>query len=226
MSHVRIDVIDSDGKPDQHSVDRLPDYCPLCLSRVSLQRPFGAIHRRPDTIEATFHCPNHRCRRLFIGYYSDIEGSPGYRLGDLQPSKPNPAQFGEAIEQVSPDFVTIYNQAKEAERNKLDEIAGPGYRKALEYLIRDYIIDKNPTKAEAIRKTALANCIKHHIDDTRIQSCAERAVWIGNDETHYYRQFHDHDIKDLKILISLTVNWIKSNILTEEYGDSMNKPDN
>ena len=36
-------------------------------------------------------------------------------------------------------FLTIYNQSLSAEDNNLDQIAGIGYRKALEFLIKDYL---------------------------------------------------------------------------------------
>jgi hypothetical protein len=44
---------------------------------------------------------------------------------------------------------------------------------------------------------------------------AQRAVWLGNDETHYERRWEDKDIDDLKRLITLTVNWIHNDLLTE-----------
>jgi hypothetical protein len=42
--------------------------------------------------------------------------------------------FPESIKQISSTFCSVYNQALQAEENKLDQVCGPGYRKALEYL--------------------------------------------------------------------------------------------
>ena len=49
----------------------------------------------------------------------------------------------------------------------------------------------------------------------------KRAVWLGNDETHYVRKWEDKDISDLKRLIKLTVNWIENNLLTQDYMSTM-----
>jgi hypothetical protein len=67
----------------------------------------------------------------------------------------------------------------------------------------------------------LGKVISDHIDDHRIQDIAKRAAWVGNDETHYYRKWPDKDIKDLKILIGLTVRWIESIQMTEGYINTM-----
>ena len=62
------------------------------------------------------------------------------------------------------------------------------------------------------------------MDDPRLKQCAERATWLGNDETHYERKWIDRDVDDLKTLIRLTVNWVESALLTEKYAKGMVKP--
>ncbi len=54
-----------------------------------------------------------------------------------------------------------------------------------------------------------------YVDNENIKQRAKRAVWLGNDETHYVRTWIDKDIKDLKLLIKLTVGWIEHAIITE-----------
>jgi hypothetical protein len=67
----------------------------------------------------------------------------------------------------------------------------------------------------------LGTCIKNYIDDKRVQSCAERAAWLGNDETHYLRKWEGKDITDLKTLVRLTVNWLDNALLTKQYEKEM-----
>jgi hypothetical protein len=117
--------------------------------------------------------------------------------------------------------VKILNQALAAEAAGLDEVAGIGLRKALEFLIKDYCVYKAPTNEDAIKKKFLGKLIKEDVIDQNIKNCAERAVWLGNDETHYVRTWTSHDIKDLKTLITLTTNWIANELLTEKYMKSM-----
>ncbi len=118
---------------------------------------------------------------------------------------------------ISPSFVEIFAQVDQAEAAKLDQLVGIGLRKALEFLVKDFAAGKNPDKAEAIRKSLLASCIKDHINDSNVKACAERAAWLGNDETHYTKKWEDKDIGDLKLLVRLTVNWIENVVLTDKY---------
>ena len=67
----------------------------------------------------------------------------------------------------------------------------------------------------------LGKCIEDLIDETRIKSCAKRAAWLGNDETHYTRKWEEKDINDLKSLINMTVNWIDLVIESDKYLTSM-----
>lgn len=53
---------------------------------------------------------------------------------------PKDIVFSDIINEISPGFVKIYNQAHEAEIRLLDDIVGGGYRKALEFLIKDICI--------------------------------------------------------------------------------------
>lgn len=129
--------------------------------------------------------------------------------------------FPEEITSASPAFIQIYQQAAEAEFMKLDTLNGMGYRKALEFLIKDYLIAKLPNKQQAISKAYLSDCIRDYIDDPRIKDCASRVVWLGNDATHYVKKWPEQDLTDLKILMQLTVNWIASDLLTKKYIGSM-----
>jgi len=131
--------------------------------------------------------------------------------------------FNDEIKRISPAFVTIYTQATKAELLRLDELNGIGYRKALEFLIKDYLIDLHPDKADEIKGKFLGQCIKDYITDQKILDSAERTTWLGNDETHYERRWGDHDIEDLKLLLELTIYWISSELLTRQYTERMSR---
>lgn len=131
--------------------------------------------------------------------------------------------FDEGIENVSPTFVKIYNQALAAERFGLDLLNGIGYRKAIEFLIKDYLYHKLPDKRDEILNKQLWPCIQEYVDDPRLQECARMATWLGNNETHYVRKWKDKDINDLKVLLKLTIYWISSELLTEKYRSSMSR---
>jgi len=57
-----------------------------------------------------------------------------------------------------------------------------------------------------------------------VQAVAKRALWIGNDETHYSRKWEDRDINDLVTLIKLTLEWIDIERQSSEYLNEMPEP--
>ena len=109
----------------------------------------------------------------------------------------------------------------EAKDRGLTQIAGPGYRKAFEFLIKDYAKGRASSDSEVIEKMAAAAVVKNYISDVRVQAVAKRALWIGNDETHYLRKWEDRDINDLAVLIKLTIEWIDIERQSAAYIDDM-----
>lgn len=119
-------------------------------------------------------------------------------------------QFSDVIHTISPMFVKIYNEAYAAEQMSLMEICGVGYRKALEFLIKDYVSEeKDSDLVESIKKSRLMQCIDNFVTDRNVKEVSKRAVWLGNDETHYIRKWEEKDVHDLKGLIRLTIRWIE-----------------
>jgi hypothetical protein len=211
-----------------YEFDRVPKECPLCHHYVEpreLKGTFTSITDNDPNVDAyleiAFKCVQTNCGRIYIGRYYRYHPEDKFQLWATLPSEFKPPAFPEEISQLSPNFVEIYSQAAAAENYKLNQIAGVGYRKALEFLIKDYCITRHPDKAEEIKGAWLATCIKTYVDDANTKRCAERAVWLGNDETHYVRRWEDKDIGDLKTLIRLTMAWIQNNLLTEKYLSDM-----
>lgn len=220
----KIDTLSLEG-------DRLPDTCPIChrainprLRHVHLKgEPSG--HDASSKIEAVFLCPSSDCNSLFISYYWETShrayGSGEYQYRRSAPITPVPPTVFPGIRTISPSFVEIYKQSCEAESRSLDQIAGVGYRKALEFLIKDYCCSLNPDRKDVIKAAFLGNCIRDFVVDQNIKDCANLATWLGNDETHYVRKWETKDIQDLKVLLQLTMAWIETNLRTLEYRKSM-----
>src|SRR3990172_2177132 len=207
------------------SIDTYPDKCPVCHNGMQATY-IDATLKGYDELQAIFLCPINVCKSYFIGKYSrtsyrDLSGTD-YYLNSLAPYSPEPERFGEIISELSSDFCSIYNQAMFAEKWRLDKICGPGYRKSLEYLVKDYLIKAKPDEETKIKSMRLGKCIETYIADSKVRACAERAAWLGNDETHYFRKWVDKDLQDLKILIKLTVNFVESDLLAAKYSSEMN----
>ena len=125
-------------------------------------------------------------------------------------------EFPQQLKQLSPQFVKIYNQAELAENTGLTEICGIGYRKALEFLIKDYAIHKKPDASEEIKNKPLVKCIEQYIDSNSIITLAKRSAWIGNDETHYVRKHEELDFTDMKTFIEAAQYFISMDLVVEK----------
>jgi len=206
-------------------VDIMPNLCPVCARII---RPITLFsYEYKDKIRIVFKCPHDECDELFIGYYTEKEKDCSmlrrqiFEFKDAKPRSSVPKEFQENINEISEQFVEIYNQSKCAEELNLDQICGVGYRKAIEFLIKDYLISLDPSKGNNIKEKFLGNCIKEDVKDENIKICASRAVWLGNDETHYVKKWENKDISHLKELIELTVFWIQGEIMTRKYKANM-----
>jgi hypothetical protein len=190
-----------------------PNKCPFCHHAINPDIIVG--HENNQLLEVFMICPNNKCKRSFIAYY-DVgfaerwEYSGKSSKGNIQDKR-----FSDNITSTSPLFSVIYNQSFAAEQNELLEICGVGYRKALEFLIKDYSIFYHPDDKDKIKKMPLSQCIEQYTTDARVKLVAKRAVWLGNDETHYIRKWEEKSLQDLKILISLAIHWIEMEALTK-----------
>jgi hypothetical protein len=221
---------------EKYHLDLEPEQCPICHFAIAPRTLIAVLSANPDRdagvkayMDVAFQCVRRDCGSIFIGLYSnhglleEDDEIESFEFYGVLPSMFRKPDLSEEITQLSPNFAEIYGQAAAAEHYMLNQIAGVGYRKALEFLIKDYCIYRHPDKKEEIKAKFLDKCIKTYVDDANIKDCAELATWLGNDETHYVRRWEDKDIKDLKALVNLTMTWIQTNLLTEKYRKEMKK---
>lgn len=206
-----------------------PDTCPFCHHGINPEIFFGYEFDNFTkwNIRVVYSCPRKNCLELFIGVYSknifdDIyrRGTPVFR--GCTPYKFKEEEFDEVIREISPNFVTIYNQAKQAEERNLDQICGLGYRKALEFLIKDYLISRFQEEADKIKRNhRFDSVIEQYVTDDKVKFLAKRASWLGNDHAHYTKRWEDKDIRDLKRLIMTSLYWISAEKELEYYQREM-----
>jgi hypothetical protein len=224
----QINVRGSSDQPSNLPVDKTPDRCPLCQCFVTpIDWTIGSFREAGQSLERLLQCPNAGCQHLFLARYRNLGGV--YTLQNCVPAEICPAVQSETIKAISEDFCNIYDEAYKAEQQNLKLVAGPGYRKALEFLIKDYVISQFPEKEPekiAAHKTSVENmqlgaCIEKYVKSDQIKGIAKRAAWLGNDETHYVRKWEGKDLDDLKRLISLTLHWIEIEKLTADVVQEM-----
>ena len=190
------------------------DTCPCCGIATSPTFIDGFLIKHPDYSLAycfiILYCP--KCKSLYIAQYvgNQFYGEP---VNDLQlvswfPKTANKISFSDNIKELSPEFVSLYNQAAEAETTeKIKGLAGLGYRKSLEFLIKDFLIKVRNQDKDTIIEMELGNCINKLPE--QLKDIAKASVWIGNDEVHYFRKNPEYDIEDLKKFIDCLIHFIE-----------------
>ena len=214
------------GSRGEVQLNEYPDKCPMCHEggqpKFMLAHSLGDAWDYDEVVEAVFQCPLNNCKKYYVGYYykPNRTGDMFFLRHTLAPQYWKPIYFPKEINDISSRFERIYNQAEISENFGLEEIAGGGYRKSLEFLVKDYLIFQKVKPKTQIAMLKLGDAIAL-INDSRIQVCAKRAAWLGNDELHYNRVWEDKDIQNLKELIKLTTNLIESDVIAQKYEKTM-----
>lgn len=204
---------------DAHSfLLKINPLCPHCETAYKPQ-PLSSYHD-DQTIYSVLYCP-HCCKAYFVNSFigSDCYGLDIPRDAHAYSIFPSPkfqVEVPDEIIKLSSRFYDIYQQAAKSEQYHLNELAGMGYRKALEFLVRDFCIHKNPEDAEKIQDLPLSQCIAKHLENTQASTLAKASAWIGNDETHYLRQHVDKDINDLKNYLSAFISYVEYELRFED----------
>lgn len=199
--------------------------CPSCHFAIE-PKPIAGFYVRGEgrlrgTVDMFLLSLCKRCNTVFMSKYSafdrsSIAGGFDFSYAEYSiPYSPKTDVFPKEIHALSPNFVETYSQSESAESQQLLQICGVGYRKALEYLVKDYLCQKYPEDAEKIRTEFLGASIKR-IEDNKIKILAERSTWIGNDETHYVKKHEDLDINNMKRFIRAILTYIESELAFEE----------
>lgn len=184
--------------------------CPHCgiESRPSTQKLNNMHFPNRENYQVLYlhECPG--CNSQFITIQDRAIGSEGFLLTLIKyPTETLP--FTDSIRHLSPEFTKIYNQAFCAEQLGLHDICGMGYRKAVEFLIKDYCILEHQESEEEIKPMLLSQVISKYISDNQVKTLASRCAWLGNDEAHYVRLHTDRSFEDLKVFIHALIQYIE-----------------
>lgn len=225
--HLDVTSVNLQGTGTNIRLSREPDNCPVCHKNIHPKLISSGITQQRNLAQCIFRCTSLECQEFFIATYNNTHRTSGgrelFEFKYIAPITPLETTFSDSINEVSPTFVEIYNQALFAESSGLTQLVGIGLRKSLEFLVKDFAISQDSEKEEEIKSGFLGQCINEYIQDTNVKACAKRAAWLGNDETHYIRKWEERDINDLKLLVKLTMNWIENVILTAQYIEEMSE---
>ncbi|MFJ3389740.1 hypothetical protein [Lysinibacillus sp. NPDC086135] len=209
------------------------EHCPHCKKSVAPKVIYVKYGWDEDYnaqgAEIVLECPRDQCKKIYLAdivYQEYGEGNFNQKI--LMDYVIHPAKYeifeDNEIEKFSPMFIEIYNQTLKADKMNLSEIIGVGYRRATEFLVKDYIkklirdgeIDE--ITEESVEKSYRTNnLIQKYVRDARIKEVAKKFFDLSNDYAHYEKIYTHRDISDLKILIQLLIYEIKMNTVYHEF---------
>lgn len=211
-----------------------PDICPFCHVANIPTSIFDYYDDSQLRLFSLWNCNNNRCKKVFVTTHRHFHNSEfvleSYLTGSLKgPKWPQPIlnlKNGQTVKtenELETKFIKTYQQSLEAEANGYDEIAGMGFRKAIEYLVKDWAIQLHPEKKGAILEQWLAAVIKDNFSG-ELKDILERATWLGNDQTHYNKVFEEFNISHLKELIDLIVVELDRDFKKRHYLENIQNP--
>lgn len=227
VPHRKLLKIDLQTNQEGHRVTTIfytdiPDICPSCNMGIN-PRIIHAYRENDHCHEAkvVFQCPKDTCHNIFIGTFKGF--GELYHFKYAEPLGIKAPDFSDEIHSISESFVVIYNDAFQAEKRGFSQICGAVYRKALEFLIKEYVIHNSDDESirEKIKNMYLAKVIKDYIPNEKIKFVAENAVWLVNEDTDYYWVWKRKDVDVIKMLIELTVLWIEMELKTQALNKEM-----
>lgn len=191
-----------------------PNICPHCHITNTPHHHWMKFTRDTDNVDAfisLWQCANTKCNKLFICLHKLVNSNiqfvrflNGLPKGPIWPKPILELKDGQSIEgdEKPSKFIKTYLQSLQAENYGLDELAGMGYRKSIEYLVKDWAIQNKKEDKEKIKELWLGNVIKNYYDGD-LKDILDRATWLGNDQAHYNKLFEEFDLSILKELIDL-----------------------
>lgn len=211
MSKKEIHFLDDFSRNSYFLDIDLPNLCPHCHKGI-LPSVIGnseiTCKDSSKYFTVIFLCPV--CNEHFVETYYNVGATTtpiGYKSNTVIDE-----DVPEKIKILFPKFYSIYCQALTAESYGLTDLIGLGFRKSIEFLIKDFLIKIKNSDTDKISDMSLQKAI-NEIDDTRIRTLATKTYWLGNDETHYIKKHQDRDYKDMKNFIKALYSYINYELI-------------
>ncbi|HEY1019098.1 MAG TPA: hypothetical protein VGE25_08880 [Sediminibacterium sp.] len=210
-----------------------PNICPHCHIVNTPHEAWQALSNDTDNKEVfltAWTCSNKNCRKMFLVLYK--KGNAGFKFDRFLNGLPKGPEWPKPILELKSGnpkdltnleqskFIETYLQSLQAENNGLSELAGMGFRKSIEYLVKDWAIKNNPEEKEKIEKLWLGQVISSYYEGD-LKDILERATWLGNDQAHYNKLFEEYDISILKELIDLILVELDRQYKKKHYIDTI-----
>lgn len=196
----------------------IPEHCPVCNHDISLNCVFEC-HSKTGFVYV-FLCPRNECQAVFFITWNHGKFT-------VYPMSADMNKIASDVAEISPSFYETYKQASIAENSGLDMICGMGYRRAAEFLVKDYLVAfANLEKSkDDIYKMSFSSAI-NKLPDRQLIDIAKASSWLGNDETHTFRKWTDYDVQNLKSFIQSLASYTVFKMNAQEANQLIHSRDN
>lgn len=192
--------------PNYCNFEKQPSYFKM-VSSSSIDNLRDKNNLLKEHFAVTFQCQS--CRKyIAIDYYSNKSSFQGtnikhYDFSFVSSYFPFKEDVAKMLEDISPNFENIYRQASKIESLGYYEFVKMSYRKALETLVKDTLINVlDEDKDETINDSLGQNLSKmkdlekdnHHL----FTNSAQLASWIGNDGAHTKEKNPSLNVQNMK----------------------------
>ncbi|MGR8826828.1 DUF4145 domain-containing protein [Leuconostoc citreum] len=192
---------------------QIPKFCPQCgavnnpVTNILSRQNVKTSEENELIASASHYC--NACSKAHFTIQVQSSGS-SYLVKAVYPET-QPSLLPEEIYELSPRFVKIYGDSEAAEQRGATELAGTGYRSALEILIKDYALKYSEDDKDTIAKLNLANAIGKYFKGDFF-SAAEVVRLLGNDYTHWDKKY-DFKLEQLKAYLNVFIGHVKVQIM-------------
>lgn len=204
--------------------------CPVCHyvikpTLIKLLPAYGG--EKNNDYLGVFVCP--QCKRVFTVLYTGIEFTP-YNTAYYHSSVPYITVDSSYSPYLPPipalnkvfdipefeKFRSVYTDLQFAIAYNIEGLIGVAYRKAIEYLVYEWLIYSTKKTAEELNKNGLERLILDNFQGEDIADFGQKATWLGNDHTHYLNKHEEYNIADLEELFSYFLSGIERKLAREK----------
>jgi len=188
-----------------------PATCPDCgigTDGVPNQLNYLTLDNNTYLFIATCSCTF--CEKIFFyACYRNRDQSDNASMVCIYPNVDS-TYSNNVLQNISPRFIDMYNQALRSEANEDFELAAIGYRSSLEILIKDFAIAELREPKDDVVKQSLFNAIKKYLKRKDFVNTADVIRILGNDYTHYDKKYPEHDFVILKGYMDIFLSQIET----------------
>lgn len=193
---------------------QIPQSCPLCgIGNNPTTNEVGRLEIQEDYVFTLHHrCP--ACKKYHMTNQEYLNQDDKTTMILVYPNKVV-IDIDDLFIEHAPRFVEFYSEAVEAEKIGLENIAGTGYRSAIECLIKDYALAFELDDKEYLSdpKLTFNNAIDRYVkNDDLLKGALHFIRTVGNGYTHWNKST-SISLPQLKNYVDIIIQIFKSKFM-------------